>query len=339
MKERYLRGRWITYGLLVGLLLLFLPTVEAQPSPTLANLLVELWPEYDRPEVLVIYRGELQPDTQLPAVLSFRLPGYIEDMHAVAVEQDGNLVDVNPDSIELLSEGNETLFTFTTPSRRIQFEYYDPVILSQDGQTRQLDFRFSSPAEIDMTIFELQEPFGATEFSVTPPPDDSFISADGLKYNNLEVAGLTPGDTFSLTATYQRDSNELSVEALGRDSAVVSGPPLSEPVDLDDAGQDFTLGYLLIGAGLLLLVGTGVYWWWSTQGRTAPEFRSTSSKGRRRPARRQKRRVENKREARQTPARPASSSEETAGFCYRCGAALRPDSNFCHVCGAERRSD
>jgi hypothetical protein len=190
-----------------------------------------------------------------------------------------------------------------------------------------------------MTTFELQEPLGATEFSVTPPPDDSFISADGLKYNNLEVAGLTPDDTFSLTATYRRASDELSVEALGNDSAVVSGPPLSEPVDLDDTGQDFTLGYLLIGAGALLLVGTGVYWWWSTQVRTDPELRSASSKARRRPARRKKRKAESRQEAKQTPARSALDSEDATGFCYRCGAALRPDSNFCHICGAERRSD
>jgi hypothetical protein len=298
--------------------------------------------------VLVIYRAELDPDTQLPAVVTFRLPGHIDDMHAVAVEQDGKLVDANPESLELRSEGDDTLLTFATPSRRIQFEYYDPAILGKQGQTRQLEFQFSAPAEIDMTTFEVQEPFEATEFSLTPPPDDSFTSADGLKYNTLEVAGLATDDTFSLTATYQRASDELSVDSLNRDTGVLSGPPSSEPVDLDESGgggllgiQDFSLGYLLIGAGALLLVGTGVYWWWSTKMRTEPELQAVSSKPSRRPARRKKRSTEKKREVQKTtlPTLSTSPEQESAGFCYRCGAALRPDSNFCHICGAERRTD
>jgi len=349
MNEKLGWRSWRTFCLLIGLLLpLYLPSVQAQSSPKLTNLLVELWPEYDRPEVLVIYRAELDPNTQLPAVVTFRLPGYVEDMHAVAVEQDGKLVDANPESLELRSEGDDTLLTFATSSRRIQFEYYDPVILGKQGQTRQLDFQFSAPAEIDMTTFEVQEPFEATEFSLTPPPDDSFISADGLKYNTLEVAGLAADDTFSLMATYQRAGDDLSVDGLNRDTGVLSGPPSSEPVDLDESGagnslgiQDFSLGYLLIGAGVLLLVGTGAYWWWSTRVRTEPELRAASSKPSRRPARRKKQTTTSKREARKTtsPAPSTSQEQESTGFCYRCGAALRPDSNFCHICGAERRTD
>jgi|GEM_PF-290627 len=348
MKAKLLRRSWSTFCvLMVGLMvLLYLPAAQAQSSPKLTNLLVELWPEYDRPEVLVIYRGELDPDTQLPAVLTFRLPGYIEDMHAVAAEQAGNLVDANPDSVELRPEGDDTLFTFATPSRRIQFEYYDPNILSKQGQTRQLDFQFTAPAEIDMTTFEVQEPFEATEFSLTPPPDESFISADGLRYNNLEVAGLAANDTFSLTATYQRATDELSIEALNRDTGALSGPPSSEPVDLDETGpggalesQNFSLGYLLIGAGALLLVGTGVYWWWSSRVRTEPGLESVPSKKGRRPVRRRQRTTTSRRETKKAAAPLPSPAQESAGFCYRCGASLRPGSNFCHICGAERRSD
>ena len=348
MKGKWLRRSWKAFWvMIIGLLLplSWLPA-QAQSSPKLTDLLVELWPEYDRPEVLVIYRGELEPNAQLPAILTFRLPGYIEEMHAVAVEQGGNLVDANPDSVELVAEGDGTLFTFATPSRRIQFEYYDPVILSKEGQTRQLDFQFVAPAEIELTTFEVQEPFGATDFSVTPPPDESFLGANGLRYNTLEVAGLAAEDTFSLTATYQRATDELSTEALNRDTGTLSGPPSTEPVDLDEAdpggaleSQNFPLGYLLIGAGALLLAGTGVYWWWSSRIRTEPGLEPVPAKSSRRPARRRRRTTTSRREARKAAVPPSSEAQESAGFCYRCGAALRPDANFCHICGAERRSD
>jgi hypothetical protein len=348
MKATLLRRSWRAFCvLIIGVLLpLYWPTAQAQSPPKLTNLLVELWPEYDRPEVLVIYRGQLDPNSQLPAVVTFRLPGYIQEMHAVAVEQGGNLVDASPDSVELMEEGDETLLTFATPSRRIQFEYYDPGILSTEGQTRQLDFQFTAPVDIDTTTFVVQEPFGAIEFSLTPPPNESFISADGLRYNNLEVAGLAADDTFSLTATYQRATDELSLLALNRDTATLSGPPSSEPVDLDESGprgalesQNFSLEYLLIGAGVLLLVGTGVYWWWSSRARTEPGLGPASAKSSRRPARRKKRTTASRRETKKAGAPPSLPAEESAGFCHRCGAALRPDSNFCHICGAERRSD
>lgn len=348
MKRKWLRRSGKAFCLLlIGLLVpLSWPPAQAQSSPKLTNLLVELWPEYDQPEMLVIYRGELDANTQLPAVLTFRLPGHIEEMHAVAVEQGGNLVDANPDSVELVAEEDETLFTFATPSRRIQFEYYDPDILNKEGQTRQIDFQFIAPAEIDLTTFEVQEPFGAIDFSQMPPPDESFLGANGLRYNNLEVAGLAAGDSFSLTATYQRATDELSVEALDRDTAALSGPPSSEPVDLDEAdpggaleSQNFSLGYLLIGAGALLLVGTGVYWWWSSRIRTEPGLGPVPAKSNRRPARRKKRATTSRGEARKAAVPPSSEADSSAGFCYRCGAALRPDSNFCHICGAERRSD
>ena len=341
MKRGLLRLNWII--LLLGMFAgSFYAATQAQAPPQLKNLLVEVWPEYDRPEVLVIYRGELQPDTQLPALLTFRLPGYLEDMHAIAVEQDGSLVDANPDSVELRHEGDDLLLTFATPSRRIQFEYYDPVILTKDGQSRQLDFEFSAPYLIEKTAFELQEPYQAQDFVVTPPPDNSFAGADGLRYNNIEVAGLAAGDNFSLSAIYQRETDDVSVNNITRNPEGLTGAPTNQPVDLDDTGptllnsQDFTLGYVLIGAGAILLAGTGAYWWWSTRRETPPERYAASSASRRRPARRKKQTMASRGKPDQTA--PAAA-QPAAGFCYRCGTALRPNGNFCHACGAERRAD
>ena len=216
MTGKLLRKTWIVL-FLMALLLLPYAVVQAQSALKLNNLLVEVWPEYDRPEVLVIYRGELDPTTPLPASLTFRLPGYIENMFAVAYEENNGLVDVSSDTIQLRPDGSEMLLTFTTPSLRIQFEYYDPVILTKQGQTRQLNFNFVAPYETTLTTFEVQEPFGAQNFSLTPPADSTFVGAEGLRYNNIEVTGLTPGDTFAFAATYQRSTDDLSVDSIGND--------------------------------------------------------------------------------------------------------------------------
>jgi hypothetical protein len=323
MTHKLLRVGWLF--LLLGVLCFWPdPVARAQSSAiTFKNLLVEIWPEYDRPEVLVIYRGELSPTTPLPAQLVFRLPGYLEAMHAVAVERDGVLVDVDPAVIELRHEGEDLLLTFSPDSAKIQFEYYDPVILTQQNQIRQLAFQFSVPYRIETTTFEVQEPFQAEDFSLTPEPGDAFVGRDGLNYHTIQVAGLAPPDTFELSATYERDTTELSAQQLAGN--VSAQPPSISVITEPSTSEGFKLGYLLIGGGVLLLLAVGGYWWWTSNKQAEPE------PSRRRATRPKSRRKGRQKESDKTP------TVNSGGFCYRCGTALRADANFCHNCGAERR--
>jgi hypothetical protein len=227
---------------------LTLPAQAQTGSPILKNLLVEVWPEYDRPEVLVIYRAELSPDVTLPATLTFHLPGHIEKMNAVAVEQNGMLVDVAPASIALRRQDNELFVTFSAASPKIQLEYYDTAILTRQNADRQLNFEFLASYPVETGIFEVQEPRQAQNFSLTPAPGQTFTGSDGLTYHTIQVAGLTPPDKFELTATYRRATDQLSV------------PGAAAPVETP-AASNFNLGYLLIAVGVVLLLAAGGYWW------------------------------------------------------------------------------
>ncbi len=346
MKHKLRWASWISL-LLLALAWLPAPVGQAQSEATqLANLMVELWPEYDRPEVLVIYQAELSPSTPLPAQLSFRLPGYIKTMHAVAIEQNGKLIDVNPDTIELRHQGDDLILSFPSPSARIQFEYYDPVILNRQDQTRQLAYEFLAPYNIEMTSFEVQEPFQAEDFLLTPAASDTFIGNNGLKYNLVKVAGLASGEIFAISATYKRSTTTVSAEAL-KDAA----PAVEVVVDSEaPAGAtNQTWGYVLLSLGLVLLLGVGAYWWWSErlkkEAASKKAARRPASPGvSRRPGQRRKQAIASKSQTRQKappsakkPAGPPTAAPQTADFCYNCGVALRGDANFCHSCGAERR--
>lgn len=320
--------------LLLALLLFPVSTIDAQSGlPEFQTLLVELWPEYDRPEVLVIYRAELSPDTALPAQLTFRLPDYVETVNAVAVERDGSLFSVDEEAIELRHEGDNLLLTFPTTGRKIQLEYYDPVILTRQEQARQLDFDFSAPYDIETVTFEIQEPFQAEDFLLTPQPANTFTGSDGLQYNTVETTALAAGDTFKLTATYKRNTDELSTQSF----ADLSPEPATDITPTPDVSlnQNNILGYILVGAGALLLLGTGGYWWWTNRRKTTP-----AAAPRRPPARSTRRKK--RPAARRDPAKEKGQSavrEPAPGFCYRCGTPLRPDASFCHACGAERRTE
>lgn len=321
---------WLGIGILLSFLFLAQAAAMAQSAPAqLKTLLIELWPEYDRPETLVIYHVELAPSTSLPAQLTFRLPGYLEKMHVVAVEREGILVEVSPDSIELKKEGNNLLLSFSTPVPKIQFEYYDPVILTKQGQKRQLNFNFVAADEVEKVTIQVQKPSQAMNFSMAPAPSATFTGNDGLKYNTVEIASLTANETLTVTASYTRQSDELSAQNLSGENAE-HAPDLAVTREAPP-NENLTLGYTLIGIGVALFLGVVGYGWWSR--RTAPRPRVAT-----RPAQRQKRRAAAVKPVKvTTEPQPASPASLTSNFCYRCGAALREEANFCHVCGAERR--
>jgi hypothetical protein len=331
------KSYWICF-LTLALTLLASVVAQAQAAtPHIDNLLIELWPEYDRPEILVIYRAELSPETPLPAELTFRLPGYIEAMHAVAIQQDGQLVEVRAEEVDLRYDGDDLYLTFPTSSPGVHFEYYDPNIITRQGQTRQLTFEFTASYAIRATNLEIQEPFQAQGFSLTPPPSRTFIGNDDLTYNLIEMTGLNPGESFELSATYQRSTDALSVERFGvgvsehaADLAAGPEPPVA---------TNQTLAYVSIGAGVALLLTAGGYWLWSgrfNKGTASPTPRRGS---RRRPGSPSKRKTISESSPPSEPVKQPAETQATGGYCYNCGVVLRADSNFCYNCGAVRRKN
>jgi len=338
MRQFFVRMYWLTVATLLASMFVFQAASAQTGDIKFSTMLVEVWPEFDRPEVLVIVRGELAADVDPPVLLTFTLPGHIEEMHAVAVEQNGNLVDANPDSMQVVSEGDVTTLTFAATSPRLQFEYYDPVIMSQTDQNRTIDFEFSVPYEVQALTFEVQEPTESTNFSMTPAPDSSFTGNNGLQFNIRELSGVPAGELIAAQIGYQRNTDTPSVESLPTPAPANTQPAagnLSAPVGGNESSSFFgssSIGYILLGAGIILLLGTGGYWWW-TNNRLNP--RPVSA--RRPPVSKAQRRARDTR--RQTkPSASRQPEAETDGFCYKCGTPLRADSNFCHQCGAKRRS-
>ncbi len=112
---------------LLGLALMLWPgSVQAQEAITLKEAVIELWPEYDRPEVLVIYRLELADDTTFPAQVTLHFPDYIEQMNAIATEQNGGLFNLPEEAVQFSQSDDKTNLTLTVESPLLHLEYYDP---------------------------------------------------------------------------------------------------------------------------------------------------------------------------------------------------------------------
>jgi hypothetical protein len=305
-------------------------------APSFQTVTISLWPEFDRPDVLVIYRGELSASTELPAQLTFRLPGYVENMHAVAAKEDGALLNVDPASIEWV-QGDKVSLSFPTSSSEVHLEYYDPVILTKQGQTRQITYTLFVPYDIDTAIFEIQHPVHSEELRILPGSVDTRLGSDGLEYSTVQVDNLVAGDTFELSITYRRSTSELSVSSFSSE-APEQPVDVSVPTASSEENPWTYAMYVALGAGVVFLL----FLWReaSLRSRMQAEYQtrpsSSASTRRTRRGKRGSKRKPGRGTGVPSP-RTAGTDEEIAMFCYQCGTALREGTNFCHACGAPRR--
>ena len=307
-------SRWIlvtTFVLLavMGRLWLGLPALAQEAEPVrLSALEITLWPEFDRPELLVIFQGRLADDVPLPAVLTLTMPREAGEPHAVAsVDEAGQRLTAAHD-VQVV--GDELKVTYTSLEHRaFQFEYYWD-ILQVAGDERRFEFAYKLDAVVDDFSLELQRPSGASNVILQPLAAESYPGFADLTYHRLPFGAVDAGQVASWQVSYTKSGAGLSAEALS------TGAPAPSPAvrGNSSSGSGFPTGAAVaIGVALVVLVGGS---WIVGSRRRAERQRSGPWLKKAKP--------------------PVASSPE-GGFCHRCGAAQKPDAMFCHNCGARRK--
>ena len=197
----------ITRKLIPGIILVIFYFVGvipalAQDVTQLARLNVRLWPEYDNPEMLVIYDLTLPAGTRLPAALSLRIPASSGGPLAVASRQpDGNMVNLQYDPP--VKQGDWLVINFDATTLESRLEYYDP--LNKSDGARQYEYVW--PGDYAVTDFsvEAQQPVGASGVSFSPSLGSPVTGSDGMNYYISETLSLTEGQEYRLTMNYGRN--------------------------------------------------------------------------------------------------------------------------------------
>ena len=300
--------------LLVSLALLTAPVLAQQP-PTMTSLAISLWPEYDKPALLVIYRGQFAADSSLPLAVEFRIPAEAGQPQAVAyLDQQGQ-----PLTLEYTTrtEGDWLVVSFELPTQGFQLEYYAPLPGSPAPGQRSFTYTYSADYPVTALNLEVQEPLSSQGFKLEPPADSVIQGADGLNYHMSTVGPLKQGDTATWSVSYEKTDSGLSV-----------GASVSEPTEAPAAvsstasGENKGVSGILIAAVSLIIlvaVGVGAYW----LGKRAQPVSTPAAPSKRRRGGQK--------------GRPAQSTTQDSSFCYKCGARLRSDADFCHQCGAAVR--
>ena len=279
-----------------------LPVVaQAQNNINFSSVVVEIWPEFDQPSVLVIYHYKLGADVTLPATLDLRVP-IQASVNAVALDNGGGTLVT--ENFERKISGDWAVLTLTSTSRDIQVEYYDQYV--RQGDTRQYEFVWPGNYPVDAFSINFQQPVGSTALKLTPDLGAGVVGADGLTYNNSLIGSLPTGQTFSLNIEYQKTTDALSASG----KSVQPSAPLADPTNLTDI-----LPWILGGLGAVLVLGgvvVAVIYWRRGQEKTPGNSRK----------------------------RRAATQKETPGgdaYCNQCGKRSQPGDVFCRSCGSRMR--
>lgn len=306
------------------LLFLFIPlAVRAQESVDFSMMEIRLWPEYDRPEMLVIYNIQLSPDVKLPADVTIRIPATAGEPHAVASAQpDGALIYVP--GYDLVPAGDWSEISFTTTSPNVRIEYYDTA-LEKDASARHYQYYWPGDHDVGQMIVSVKQPVDATDMRISPSLGKSEQGEDGLIQYSSDIGSLQRGQDFKITIDYQKETDKLSIAILKVEPSDMIQTTVPSNFSLKSilarfSGLQFSVSIIILGLlGIALLVSGGFLIWKNRQG----QWSTKSSRSRRhKPA----------------PQRQQSGAETDYIYCHQCGKRARPGDRFCRACGTQLRT-
>jgi len=289
------------------MVLLGVSAAAPQSNTVLSGLGIDLWPDYDRAGILVIYRATIAPEASLPARLVFRIPAAAGIPNAVAERSaDDRLITL---AYERTVDGEIALIDFTASRPVVQLEYYDPAI-TRDGARRSFTFTWPGDFEVRDFSVSLQQPHLAQNFATVPESMGAAASADGLIYHTLSRAGVKAGETVDIQASYEKASNQLSVETITPEAAPTPTPTTENVATSDSPTLLIVLAAMFVCAAAIVI---GLMVRTRQQAGPAPRSNPPPRKARSRP-----------------------SGGKATRFCTQCGAGVNVGggNRFCKRCGA-----
>jgi hypothetical protein len=278
----------------------------AQQNISFDSLQIDLWPEYDRPEMLVVYRFQISPNVQLPVNLNIRIPLAAGEPNAVAEYSGGNLLNV--DYISQI-QGEWIMLQFTATQPEVQIEYYDPSI-QVAGIDHTYVYRWPGDYDVTKVVMLVQQPIGAESMQILPPLNTFTPGENGIFYYSGEIGSFEVGETFERRIEFEKDSESLTIEFLEFDS-----PPINE----DTSGRVTLVNIIPWGIGLLgvIVIVGGVYWYWATEKKPISLPKEKSPRG--------------------EQAQKVDEKPQRDIYCHQCGKRAEAGDKFCRVCGTKLR--
>jgi len=288
--------------LMLATALIFPSLASAQSPVAIESIDVDLWPEYDKAEMLVINYIMLTAETTLPATVNLRIPAGVDAPHVVATGMSFDKVTDKGVQFTTKTEGAWLVVSIKATGPAIQFEYYDPA-LKKNGASRSYAFKWSSDYDVRQLVVVAQQPFGATNLKASVALQDDGIHPDKLQYYASQAVSINAGKLFEFDLNYEKPTDAFSVAQLQVTPVIVNE---------NTPGRISWTNYLPYGIGGLgvIIIAVGIVYY----------LRSGVRVSAKKPRRRQS----------------ANADEEGDSdvYCAQCGMRARGGDRFCRTCGS-----
>jgi hypothetical protein len=311
MKTRYLLAFALILLALVPIAWQFPPQVPT--SLEIEHLQINIWPEYDRPSVLVMYQIRLNQETPLPALVAIHFPPEMEKPYSVAMrDQDGILYNLD---YSITKDQGQLRLEFKTPTPEVQIEFYDSRLI-KNGNKRSYNYQWTTDYTIHSLTINVQQPSDSQNMIIVPNMGNGRKEQDGLTYYTLLTGEEPAGSPVNIQFSYEKSDDSLS--------AIQQPVEPVQPINDQTQGRatdTSALPWALAALGGIMIFG-GILWFWGSGKRyIAPDSR-------------------NEKLAKMPVNEPASFNEKTAKiYCRICGKDSRMGDIYCHNCGARLKTD
>jgi hypothetical protein len=300
----------IRYTRAIGGVQRTIPQLEG--AHELDSLKVSLWPEYDRPAALVIYQALLPADVPLPARVSLPIPTVVGEPHAVAIQDSrGDLLSVD---FERRVQGEWSTITVEAESPLVWMEYYSDLVV-EEGQ-RSYSFIWPGGLDMDIFLFEIQQPVTASDFLVTPVGVTQ-SEEGGVIYHRGSMFPKSLSTDIAISLTYSNPTASHSIDFMESGSALIRPkgtqgrtPSLAEWLPWALGG----LGAILVFLGIIFYIRLN-------RGPIQPRRRGRMQDS-------------------QPMFREGISEDLDAAaiYCHQCGTKAAITDRFCRKCGTRLRT-
>lgn len=237
----------ILIGLVLTTLALVRPVAGQSPTSNLAQVQVDLWPDYDQPALLVLITAELPSTASLPATFELNLPPEAGEPTAVAqITSDGSMLNTPFDFQR--GEVTNTL-RVETAELGVRVEYYFPY--ERDGNAVRFTYNWLGGVAVDDLAIVLQRPPQATSFDVGVEFEDIGTQTDGLHDYRWQIGRLDADQVRSAQVSYEGPPPTASPTELPLDQAPAAS-----------ASSDGMSAWLPVVTAIVgLVIGAGASWY------------------------------------------------------------------------------
>lgn len=295
-----LRLTAVFFTLLSCFLPFFPEPVRAQEILEIDNFQIDIWPEYDRPDALVIYNISLAEDTILPAQMYLRIPHQTGRPFSLAMRDMGGMLYNLDYNLHLDNDWMEV--SFETPSTEIKLEYYDPLI-KKDKLNRSYDYTWKGNYFIRTLTIKVQQPAHTTRMTISPDMGSGSLGQDGLTYYTAMLSDVEAEQPVKIHLSYEKTEDTFTTQ-------LISVYP-SKVVSRETSGRTNLPPELVwVALGGVAMLACALFFWYSVVKRN-PQI------------------------LREQELRSGYARSSPEAYCQQCGKRVEAEDSFCRSCGAK----